>query len=343
MAKKQRITLQDIADELQISKASVSKALRDHPDISPETKQAVNETAQRLDYLPNIMARNLSARQSNTIGVVVPKIAHNFFATIIEAIYETAYKNRYEIILTVSQEEPENEIKQIQTLLSMRVDGLLVSVSEHTKDKSIFRMVKQLNVPCVFFDRSLSGLGFSRVCTDDELGARQATEHLISKGYSKIAHFAGYPHTNIGRDRLDGFTKTLAAHGLSAKDDWIIEGGFSEEDGYNGFKMLTKSPVLPEAIFAVTYPVALGIYAAASEHGIKIPDDIDIVCFGASSFQRFFSPSITFVRQPTEELGRRAMELLLEEIRGPESSHPQLISLPTELVLREDLIKGDHV
>jgi len=336
MAKKHRLTLQDIADELHLSKVTISKALRDHPDISLETKQAVEATAQRLGYLPNFMARNLSARQSNTIGVVVPKIAHNFFATVIEAIYETAYENKYEIILTVSQENPENEIKHLQTLLSMRVDGLLISVSEHTKDRSIYETVKQLNVPLVFFDRSLSGLGFSSVCTDDELGARQATEYLISRGYSKIAHCAGYSHTNIGKGRRDGFTKTLAAHDLSARDEWIVEGGFSEEDGYNGFKNLIKSPVLPEAIFSVTYPVALGIYAAASEHGIKIPGDIDIVCFGASSYQRFFSPSITFVRQPAEELGRRALELLVDEIRNPESLRPQLITLPTELVLSED-------
>lgn len=339
MAKIQRITLQDIADELHISKVSVSKALRDHPDISPETKQAVNETAQRLGYLPNFMARNLSARQSNTIGVVVPKIAHNFFAAVIEAIYETAYENKYEIILTVSQENPDNEIKHIQTLLSMHVDGLLVAVSEHTKDSSIYETVKQLNVPLVFFDRSLSGLGFSSVCTDDELGARQATEYLISRGYSNIAHFAGYSHTNIGKYRRDGFTKTLAAHGLSARDEWIVEGGFSEEDGYNGFKNLINSPDLPEAIFSVTYPVALGIYAAAFENDITIPDDIDIVCFGAGSYQRFFSPSITFVSQPTDELGRRAMELLLDEIRNPESIRPQLISLPTELILSEDHTK----
>jgi LacI family transcriptional regulator len=282
------------------------------------------------------MARNLSARQSSTIGVVVPKIAHNFFATIIEAMYETAYENGYEIILTVSQENPENEMKHIQTLLSMRVDGLLVSVSEHTEDRSIFEMVKQLNVPCVFFDRYLEGLGFSSVSTDDNLGAQQATEHLISRGYTKIAHFAGYSHTNIGKDRRESFIRTMAAHNLSVRDDWIIEGGFSEEDGYHGFKNLIKGPILPEAIFSVTYPVALGIYTAASEHGIKIPDDLDIVCFGASSFQRFFSPSITFVRQPTGELGRRAMELLLEEIRNPASRKQQRISLPTELVLSEN-------
>ncbi len=340
MVKKHRLTLQDIADELHISKVSVSKALRDHPDISPETKLAVNETAQRLGYLPNFMARNLSARQSNTIGVVVPKIAHNFFAAVIESIYETAYLNKYEIILTVSQENPENEIKHIQTLLSMHVDGLLVSVSAHTKDSAVYETVRQLNVPLVFFDRSLPHLRFSSVCTDDELGASQATEHLINRGYTKIAHFSGYAHTNIGQARRAGFMKTMAAHDLPTRDEWIIEGGFSEEDGYNGFKKLMKSPDLPEAIFSVTYPVALGIYAAGSEIGITIPDDIDIVCFGSSSHQRFFSPSITFVRQPTEELGRRAMELLLDEIRNPESIRPQLVALPTELVLSEDQEKN---
>ena len=333
MAKNQRITLQDIADALRISKVTVSKALRDHPDISTETKEQVHRTAQKLGYLPNFMARNLSARHSNTVGVVVPKIAHNFFAAVIESIYETANENRYEIILTGSQENPENEIRHIQTLLSMGVDGLLVSVSEHTKDRTIYETVRQLKVPLVFFDRSLPDFGSSSVCTDDESGARQATEYLIGRGYSRIAHIGGYSHTSIGKGRRNGFARTMAAHHLDARDDWVIEGGFSEEDGYRGFQSLMNSPVLPEAIFSVTYPVALGIYAAARERDIAIPGDMDIVCFGASSYQRFFSPSITYVKQPTKELGKQAVELLLDEMRNPESVEERHILLPTELVL----------
>jgi LacI family transcriptional regulator len=333
MNRKQPVTLQTIADELQLSKVTISKALHNRTDVSTQTKQKVNETAIKMGYVPNFMARNLSAGHSRTIGVVVPKIAHHFFSTVIESIYSTAYKNDYEIILTVSQENAEYEAKHIQTLLSMRVDGLMISVTEKTRNTSIFEMVRKKDVPLVFFDRTIDGLGYSSVTNDDELGATMATEYLIKKGYRKIAHFGGYHHTNIGRGRTTAFLDTMKSHNIDVPENWIIEAGFGEDDGYSSFMKLYKTGKMPEVIFAVTYPVALGIYTAAAECGINIPDDIDIVCFGDSSYQRFFSPSITYVHQPAAELGEKATELVIAEIINPEIRQEQHIVLPTELVL----------
>ncbi len=202
MTPKKVITLKDIAEDLNISKVSVSKALRDHPDIGAETKRLVRETAERLGYVPNYIARNLSSRQSKTIGLVVPKIAHHFFASAIETIYHTAFDNKYEIIMTVSQEKVENELIHLQTLLSMRVDGLLISVTEQTKDKSIFETVKKRGIPLVFFDRVIEGLGFSTITADDEQGTYDAITEVINSGYTKFAHLAGYSYTNIGKNRL---------------------------------------------------------------------------------------------------------------------------------------------
>lgn len=285
--------------------------------------------------MPNFIARNLAAKQSNTIGLVVPKIAHNFFAPAIESIYQTAYDHHYEIIMTVSQENAEHEIKHIQTLLSMRVDGLLISLTEQTREHAIFDTAKQRNVPLVFFDRMLPGLGFSSVTSDDEQGACQAIEYLIQQGRTKIAHVAGYAHTNIGSKRSAGFKKAMAAHNHSVPEEWIITGGFGEEDGYKGFKKLLKRKPLPEVIFAVTYPVALGICTAAAEVGISVPDDIDILSFGGSAYNRLFSPSISYVEQPAAALGRKATELLLDEITNPDRRREQHIVMPTQLVICE--------
>jgi LacI family transcriptional regulator len=342
MTPKKAITLKDIAEELDLSKVSVSKALRDHPDIGPETKQLVRETAERLGYVPNYIARNLSSRQSKTIGLVVPKIAHHFFATAIETIYQTAFDNKYEIIMTVSQENVENELIHLQTLLSMRVDGLLVSVTEQTKDKAIFETVKKRGIPLVFFDRVIEGVGFSTVTASDEQGTYDAIAEIIGTGYTKLAHLAGYSYTNIGKKRLNGFKKALRDNKLDIPEPWIVETGFSESDGYKGFMKIFRSGNLPEVIFTVTYPVALGVILAAQEAGISVPGDIQILSFGGSIYNRFVSPSISYIDQPAEEIGRNATELLLDEIKNPEMREEQHIVVPTELVICDTCKKKEE-
>ncbi len=339
MNKRLSITLDDIAKQLNVSKVTVSKALRGHPDISKETTQLVKKVAQELGYTPNYMARNLSSKKSNTIGVVIPKIAHFFFSSVIEAIYDIAFHNNYEIILTVSQENAEREKKHIETLLAMRVDGLIVSITQDTRDNSIFERVIKAGVPLIFMDRVLDIPGASTVAVDDREGTFQAIEHAIKLGYTKIAHLAGYPEINIGLNRYLGFEDAMKQYGLPINPDWVIRGGFGEEFGYKGFMKLYKSNNLPEFIFTVTYPVALGVYAAVEELGLKIPDDIDIMCFGNSDVNRFISPSLSCVNQPTNTLGKTSVELIIDQVKNIESFEPQHVVVPTELIFRETCSK----
>ena len=338
MVKKQQVTLRDIAKELNVSKVTVSKALRDHPDIGDTTKTKVKKAAEEMGYLPNFMARNLSSNSSKTIGLVVPKIAHHFFASTIEAIYQTAYDNNYEVLLTVSQENEEHEIKHIQTLLSMRVDGLLVSVTEETKNMAVFEMVRKSGVPLVFFDRVVDGLGFSKVISDDEGGSFDAICELIESGYEKIAHLAGYQSTSIGKKRLVGYRNAMKKYAIPIPDEYVIEGGFGESDGYRGFNHLMDSSELPEVIFAVTYPVALGVISAARENGINVPEDMDLICFGGSEYNRFITPSLTYIDQPTTKIGNKATELLLQEIENPEETGREIV-IPTNLVKRDTCLR----
>jgi LacI family transcriptional regulator len=337
--RKKNITLDDIAQILKISKVSVSKALRNHADISLETKKLVQETAAQLGYVPNYMARNLSSQKSNTIGLIVPKIAHHFFAETIEAIYREAYKNNYEVILTVSQEDAAHEIKHIQTLLSMRVDGLLISVTEKTQQHKIFETVRDRGVPLVFFDRVIEDLGFSCVTTDDEEGSYLAVSHVVNAGYKKIAHLAGYRHTNIGQSRLKGFEQAVKDFGLDVPKEWIIEGGFNEVAGHRGLIKLLKCQNKPQVVFTVTYPVALGVIIAAEEMGLKIPDDIDVISFGGSNYNHFIKPSLSFVEQPVQEIGRRAVKMLFSEMENPDSYKPQIVTLPTRIVICETCLQ----
>lgn len=328
------VRLSDIAEKLEVSTVTVSKALRNHPDISISTKNLIIETAEKMGYTPNFMARNLSSKKSNTIGVVVPKIAHFFFGSIIETIYDLAFRKNYEIILTVSQENSERERKHIQTLLSMRVDGIIISISQETKDYAIFETVKERGVPIVFIDRIPKLQGIDTVQVDDRGGAFKAVEHAIKLGYKKIGHFAGYTEINIGHERYLGFEEAMNKHNIPVNPDWVCQGGFGEKSGYESFMKLYKENNLPEVIFTVTYPVALGIYMAASELNLKIPDDVDLICFGDAKVQKFLSPPLSCVTQPTDLLAQKSLEILFHKIENPDEGVNQSYKIPTELLLR---------
>jgi LacI family transcriptional regulator len=332
--KNKAVTLSDIAKRLNVSTVTVSKALRNHPDISPETTNLVKQTAEQLGYIPNIMARNLSARKSNTIGLVVPKIAHFFFGSIIEHVYQIAFSRNYDIILTVSQENAEIEKRQIQTLLSMKVDGIIVSITQETKNYEIFELVKNRNVPIVFIDRIPEMENIHSVVVNDRGGAFKAIEHAIKLGYRKIGHFAGYTDINIGRERFMGYQEAMNKYGVEINPEWVIEGGFGEEYGYKSFMELYLKNNLPKLIFTVTYPVALGVYMAANEVGYRIPDDVDVICFGNARIQKFLSPPLSCVDQPTNLIAENAMNLIFDLIDKKTDESSKKITVESELILR---------
>jgi LacI family transcriptional regulator len=337
---KNHITLDDIAKKVKVSRVTVSKALRGHPDISEKMANRIRKVAGDLGYSPNFMARNLSARRSNTLGVVIPKIAHFFFGSVIEAIYNSAFENNYETILTVSQENAEREKKHIQTLVSMRVDGIIISISQETKDVEIFKWIKKMGIPVVFVDRQPEPIlpGFSTVQVDDRGGSYRATEQAIKIGYRNLGFIGGNPWLNIGKNRLQGFKQALKEHGISLRPEWMIYGGYGKDDGYQGLMQMRKTGALPEFIFAATYPIALGIYEAAKFLDLRIPDDIDVICFGDSDMNHLISPSLSCVSQPTRELGSRAVQMILDIIKHPDEAAERHIEIPTELVLRETCI-----
>lgn len=331
---KETITLNDIAGRLNVSAVTISKALRNHPDISKKTKELILKTAEEMGYTPNYMARNLSSKKTNTIGLVVPKIAHFFFGSIIESIYDLAFQNDYEIILMVSQENKEKEKKHLQTLLAMRVDGIIISVSQETNDYSIFENIINKNVPLVFIDRIPKLKNINKVFVDDKNGAFIAIEHAIKLGYKKIGHFGGYTQVNIGHQRLLGFEKAMNKYKLPINPKWVFKGGFGDKYGYESFMKLYDENNLPELIFTVTYPVALGIYRAVNELGLKIPNDVDIICFGDAEEQKYLSPALSCIRQPTNLIAQNAMEIMFSHLDDSENREVKSIEVPTELILR---------
>jgi len=335
--RRQHVTLDDIARRLKVSRVTVSKALRGHVDISVEMTRRIRKLADELGYTPNIMARNLSSRRSHMIGLVVPKIAHSFFGSVIEGVYDAAFDRNYETILTVSQENADREYKHLQTLVAMRVDGIIISISQQTRDVERFDWLRKLGMPTVFMDRRPEpGLpGFSSVVVDDRLGGFQAAEQAIRVGYRSIGFVGGDASINIGRDRLRGFEEAMEHYGIPVNRQWIVPGGYGKDDGYNALKILHDRGSIPEFVLTVTYPVALGVYEAARALGIRIPDDLDLICFGDSDVGKFLSPAPSVIRQPTYDLGGRTVEVLLETLSSLESARERHVILPTQLMLRE--------
>lgn len=329
---KKKVTLNDIATRLNLTKVSISKALRNHPDISDDTKKKVQEIARELGYRPNLIARSLTSSKSKTLGVVVPKIAHNFFAHVVGGIQQYAKAHGYEIVLAVSEENEEIEKKHIESLVSMQVDGFLVSVSMETENSEIYKWLWDMQIPLVFFDRFIPGLGFNSVIIDDKNAALNGVEELIKRGSTRIAHLAGYDHVSIGKDRKIGYELALEKHGIPYDPDLVVEGGFGEESGYRGFKELISRGVSFDSLFTVTFPVGLGTYIAMREIDPEMIDNIRMLAFGDSGLRGILPYPQFYVDQPGIAIGRKAAELLIDEIAGKVKPENHLIYMETKFL-----------
>lgn len=306
----------DIAKELNVSRITVSKALRDHSDISSEMKKKVIATAKKMGYVPNLIATQLNSSRSRTIGIVVPDLENSFFSYVVDSIIDYATENDFRVILTVSREKENVEKRNIENLLGMRVDGLLICNSQETRDTTIFSQVKKMKIPLVFFDRVVSDLGFSSVVFNDRAGAISALDEVINAGYSRIAHFAGYSGINIGKERLEGYIASLIKNNITLRKGWIIEGGYELEDGKRSFIKLLSLGDLPEIIFTVNDRVALGVYLSARESGLKIPSDIGIMGYGFSETTDIFHPPLAVINQDPRKMGRLSAKTLIDEINN---------------------------
>ena len=225
------VTIKDIAKILNISVSTVSRALRDTYDVNQETKNRILSLAAELNYKPNFNATGLAKGSTHNIGVVLPFITNYYFSTVITGIQEVAYDNNYNIILFITNDSSERELSIIQNLSLSHLDGLLVSVSSNSDSCNHFQEIIDEGIPIVFFDRIASNIDTSKVMQGDYNGAFEAVEHLIESGYSKIAHIAGPKGLDFTEKRLNGYLDALKRHGLTAREEWIIYSGFSQEYG----------------------------------------------------------------------------------------------------------------
>lgn len=330
-----QITIKDIARELKISPSTVSRALKNHPDISPETKKAVTALATKLDYQPNSIALSLRKSKTNIIGVVIPEIVHYFFSTIISGIEDVAYGAGYNVMICQSNESYAREVTNIHALMSSRVDGLLASISSETTDHEHFQSINKRGIPLVFFDRISQEIPASRVVVDDHDGAFRAVEHLYEQGCRKIAHLTGPANLDISKSRKQGYLDALKDKGLPVDESMIVEAGLSIDAGIRGAKVLLSKDDLPDAILAFSDPVAIGAMQVAREKHIHIPDDLALVGFSNEPITSIIHPSLTTVAQPGYEMGRIATQLFLDQSKAGDDFQPETRILKTSLLVRE--------
>lgn len=326
-------TIVDIAKKLGISPSTVSRALTDHPDIRRETKEQVKKIAAELRYSPNPIARSLKSSRTTTIGVIVPEIKHDFFSSAISGIEEIAYHSGYTIIVCQSNESYEREVVNTNALMHHRVAGVIVSISQNTKCGEHFQDLLRRKIPLVFFDRVCDDVPASKVVINDYKSAFDAVTHLVQRGYKRIAHFAGPKELGICEKRWSGYVDALEQSKLTLQNGFVRYGGLHEQDGYNSMDSLLKENMIPDAIFAVNDPVAIGAFQRIKEAGLRIPDDIAIVGFSNNKITSLVDPPITTVDQPSFEMGRKAAEILISTIED-RTTEPSTVVLDAKLIVR---------
>ncbi len=335
---KGRSTIHDIAKELNITASTVSRALNDHPRISEATKKAVQEVAHKLNYQTNSIAAALRSGRSHIMGVIVPTANRSFFASVVRGIEQVAYENGYNVLICQSNDSYEVEVRLVDTLLSMQVDGIIASIGRGTRDFQHFKKVRQRGVSLVLFDRVNEEMMASTVVIDDYLGAFRATEHLIEQGCRRIAHFSGQEHINIYKYRLRGYQEALLAHGLPFDPDLVFWDTIQLETGRAAAEQILQMDPRPDAIFAASDYAAMGAMQVLKANKIAIPGEVALVGFMNEPFTSFVEPALTSVDQVSEEMGRFAAKVFLEEVSA-ENFIPRKTVITPQLVVRSSSLR----
>ncbi|HUR67247.1 MAG TPA: LacI family DNA-binding transcriptional regulator [Chitinophagaceae bacterium] len=338
------VTIKDIAKALGLSTSTVSRALRDSYEISPETKKLVLEYAEKINYHPNPIALSLKERRSRSIGVIVSEIANSFFSQSINGIESIAYNNGYNVIISQSRESYSRELLNLQYLTSRSIDGLIISVSAETKDFSYFKELHERGMPIVFFDRIVDEIETHKVIVDNYKGAYDATLHLITNGYKHIATLSNAAVLSIAKERLAGYKAALADNELAIDESLIkycSHGGMLLDEVETAINELLELKKKPDAIVAAADKLTTNCLRMLKARGIKVPEDIALVGFSNTDLTELLDPPLSVIRQPAFEMGEVSMNLLLQLI---ESKRPvtefETRVLTTELLVRGSTKKG---
>lgn len=312
MKNDEQATIKHIAKELNLSASTVSRALRDHPDISEKTKKKVLAKASELDYQPNTVAKSLRNSQTFTIGIVVPSVVHHFFSTIISGIEDVASQKKYKLVIAQSNESFEKEAESVEGFVGNRVDGLFISLASETKTYTHLLAAQRRKIPIVFFDRETDEVQASKIIVDDYDGAFHATEHLITQGCKNIIHLAGPDGLHITENRIRGYLEALKKHNIE-KNTIVVSDNFQK--GHHTINELLEKGENIDGIFAVNDDTAMGAMRACKKFGKKIPADIAVIGFGDNPIAQIVEPPLSSISQSGFEMGQCVANLFFEQIK----------------------------
>lgn len=330
---KTQTTIIDIAKALNISPSTVSRALKNHPDISKSTIEKVQKCASELKYKPNDLALNLRMKKNNTIGIIIPEMVHYFFTSILSGVEEIAFQEGFNIIVSQSNEKYEKEIKITENLINARVSGILACLSKESSKYEHFQSIVDNDIPLVFYDRICIDIRSDRVVVDDYAGALHAVEHLIKTNCKRIAFYSSPAHLEISKNRKNGYLDALRRNHIPVDESLIFECD-TQDKALTLTPEVLKSENPPDAFFAINDHTASGILTAVKKTGLNVPQDISICGFSGGDLALACDPMLTTVEQHGYEVGKAAARLLIDKIKG--ITHGQYTNriVKTKLIVR---------
>jgi LacI family transcriptional regulator len=334
-----KVDLKELAERLNLSVSTVSRALRDKYDISEKTKKRVLALAKELNYQPNPYASSLRQRKSRTIGVVIPEIDNNFFSLAINGIETVAQENNYHVLIYLTHENQQKEINILKHIQNGRVDGLLISLSSETDKIDHLKEIRKIELPLVFFDRVAEGMDVPLVTTDDYQSGFDATSHLIESGCRKIAYLSISKNLSIDNKRMKGYADALEKHKIAFDSKLVLQGTHDHEKNKKDIARLLKSKSRPDGIFSCVEKLAIETYEVCRTLGLRIPGDIKIVSFSNLAVSSLLNPSLTTITQPAFEIGKEAAKILFKLLEQLEKKRP--FSLIENKVFNSSLIKRE--
>lgn len=335
---KRKVTLKQIAKELDVSISTVSKSLRDSPEISEDTRQKVQAFAKLYNYKPNLIALSLKNKKTKTIGIIIPEIVHHFFATVISGIEHVANEHGYNVIVTLSDESFDKEVINMEMLANGSIDGFILSLSKETQHKKDFHHIAEVinqGMPVVMFDRVTSDILCDKVIIDDNAAAFDAVQSLINNDFKKIALITTVDYVSVGKLRTDGYIKALRTNDRKVDENLILK--IEDIDNCDGPIEKLMAEQKPDAVFAVNELFAVTAIKAAKKLGINVPEDVSVIGFTDGIISKYSSPSITTVSQNGIKMGGKAAKMLIERLESEdeEDEHYKTEVIETHLVVRE--------
>ncbi|WP_295796205.1 LacI family DNA-binding transcriptional regulator [Mucilaginibacter sp.] len=335
------ITIYDIAQKLNISAATVSRGLKDHPGINKNTKKKILATAEQMGYRSNSFASNLRKKNSNIIGVIVPRLNSNFMSDVIAGIEKVVNKAGYTLFISQSFESMQHEVSNAKAMFNNRVDGVLVSLAYDTTNISHFEQFSRRDIPVVFFDRVIEHEKYPAICIDNYKAAYTLVSHLIEQGCKKVVHISGDQRRNVYADRTRGYLQALKDNKLPFEAELLIVNDLSQAAAIQAAEKILKMQPLPDAVFAASDFCAINCMLEIKKAGLKIPGDIAFAGFNNDQMACVVEPQLTTIDYKGFEMGEFAARMIINHLENPgELQNTHSLVLRSELIIRKSSLKA---